>query len=117
MNPAARQGEIWDCYLGPTRGREQDGRRPCLVISVDELGTGPGDVAIIVPLTRTHRVATEVQISPPDGGLVDTSYALPYQVRAISRERLKHRRGTVSLAALHAVVANVHLLTRAADQQ
>lgn len=110
--PEAKQGEVWDCYLGPIRGREQDGRRPCLVVSVDQLGTGPGDLAIIVPLTRTSRVPIEVPINPPEGGLEATSYALPYQVRAISRERLKRRRGTVSHATLGAVLANLHLLTR-----
>jgi len=115
MSPGARQGEVWDCYLGPIRGHEQDGRRPCLVISVDQLGTGPGELAIVVPLTRTHRVPTEVQIDPPEGGLEACSYALPYQVRAISRDRLKRRRGTVSPATLVAVIANVHLLTRAPE--
>ncbi len=104
---------MWDCYLGPIRGREQDGRRPCLVISVDQLGTGPGDLAIIVPLTRTHRVLIEVSIEPPEGGLEMRSYALPYQVRAISRDRLRHLRGTVSVETLRAVITNVHLLTRA----
>jgi mRNA interferase MazF len=114
--PDARQGEVWDCHLGPIRGRQQDGRRPCLVISVDQLGTGPGDIAIVVPLTRAHRVPTEIQIDPPEGGVQATSYALPYQVRAISRERLKRRRGTISVSTLRAVIANVHLLTRAPDQ-
>lgn len=112
MIEPAKQGEVWDCYLGEVRGREQDGRRPCLVISVDELSAGPGDLAIVVPLTRTHRVATEVRVDPPNGGLQSTSYALPYQVRAISRERLKKRRGTVSTDLVRAVIANVHLLTR-----
>jgi mRNA interferase MazF len=113
--PKAGQGEVWDCYLGPIRRREQDGRRPCLIVSVDQLGTGPGELAIIVPLTRTSRVPTEIKIDPPEGGLEATSYALPYQVRAISRERLKRHRGNVSHATLSAVIANVHLLTRPPD--
>ena len=79
------------------------------------LGTGPGDLAIVVPLSRTHRVPTEVQIEPPEGGLEARSYALPYQVRAISRERLKRRRGEVSASTVRAVIANVHLLTRAPE--
>ena len=116
MIQPARQGEVWDAYLGPMRGREQEGRRPCLVISVDELGAGPGDLAIVVPLTRTHRVSTEVQINPPEGGLQDISYALPYQIRAISRERLRRHRGTVSASTLTAVITNVHLLTRLPGQ-
>lgn len=82
------------------------------MVSVDELGAGPGDLAIVVTLRRTRRVATEVQIDAPESGLQATSYALPYQVRAISRERLKRHRGTVSASTLAAVITNVHLLTR-----
>jgi mRNA interferase MazF len=89
------------------RGHEQDGRRPRLVISVDQLGTDPGELAIVVPLTRTHRVPTEIQIDPPESGLEERSGASPYQVRAISRGRLKRRRGTVSPATLTAVIAAV----------
>jgi mRNA interferase MazF len=29
------RGDIWLIDLNPTRGREQSGTRPCLVVSVD----------------------------------------------------------------------------------
>jgi mRNA interferase MazF len=109
----AAQGEVWDCRLGPTAGHERAGRRPCLVVSVDALGKGPSELAIVVPITRRRRTALEVEIEPPEAGLTSTSYAQPYQVRAISRERLARRRGSVRLATLAAVIDRVHLLTRA----
>lgn len=111
--PNAGQGDVWDCQLNPVEGHEQAGRRPCLVISVDQLGEGPSELAIVVPLTRTHRTALDRRIDPPEGGLTDVSYAQPYQVRAISRERLVNRRGTVRDATLTDVIRRVHLLTRA----
>jgi mRNA interferase MazF len=111
--PAAGQGEIWDCQLNPVEGHEQAGRRPCLVVSVDQLGKGPSDLAIVVPITRTNRTALEVRIDPPEGGLTDVSYAQPYQVRTISRERLDSRRGRVRDSTLRDVITRVHLLTRA----
>ncbi len=110
--PGAGQGETWECQLSPIEGHEQAGRRPCLVISVDQLGKGPSDLAIVVPITRTGRVALDFRIDPPEGGLSETSYAQPYQVRTVSRERLVSRRGVVKDATLTEVIRRVHLLTR-----
>lgn len=111
--PTAGQGEVWDCQLNPVAGHEQAGRRPCLVISVDQFGKGPSELAIVVPITRTNRTALDTRIDPPEGGLSDVSYAQPYQVRAVSRERLVRRRGSVRAATLTTVISRVHLLTRA----
>ena len=109
----AGQGDVWDCRLGPVEGHEQAGRRPCLVISVDQLGKGPSELAIVVPITRTHRTALDLRIDPPEGGLSDVSYAQPYQVRTVGRERLLHRRGLVRDATLTTVIGRVQLLIRA----
>lgn len=84
-----------------------------MIVSVDQLGKGPSGLAIVVPITRTHRTALDFEILAPEGGLTDVSYAQPYQVRAISRERLAKRRGTVRDATLTEVLKRVHLLTRA----
>ncbi len=111
--PEAGQGEVWDCQLSPVEGHEQAGRRPCVVISVDQLGHGPSELAIVVPITRTDRTALDLRIDPPEGGLSDVSYAQPYQVRAVSRERLVNRRGSVRDRTLSDIIGRVHLLTRA----
>lgn len=109
--PAAAQGEVWDAQLDPVEGHEQAGRRPCLVISVDAFGQGPAELAIVVPISRSnYNKALDVQIQPPEGGLVDTSYAMPYQVRTISRTRLAKRRGAVTDATLSKVISFVKLL-------
>jgi len=111
--PAARQGEVWFCDLNPIRGHEQAGRRPVVVISVDQLGTGASELVIVVPLTRTDRPSPlYVPLDPPEGGLRDRSYAMPEMVRSISRERLIERWGTISPARLLDLAHRVHLLTR-----
>lgn len=110
--PAAAQGNVWDCQLNPVEGHEQAGRRPCLVVSVDQLGTGPSDLAIVVPIARTHHTSLDVRIDPPEGGLTDVSFAQPYQVRTVSRSRLVQRRGAVRDRTLAEVVGRVHLLTK-----
>lgn len=111
--PEGRQGEVWFCDLDPIRGREQAGRRPAVVISVDQLGAGAGELVIVVPLTRTQRPSPlYVPLDPPEGGLRDRSYAMPEMVRSISRERLVERWGNVSAAKLSEIARRVHLLTR-----
>lgn len=114
MNPA-RQGEVWFVDLDPTRGREQAGRRPAVVVSVDQLGTGPSELAIVVPLTRTERPnPLYVAIEPPEGGVREPSYAMPEMVRAVSRQRLVERWGTLRPATVEQVLQRVHLLLRPA---
>lgn len=111
--PEASQGEVWDCELDPVAGHEQAGRRPCLVISVDAIGHGPSDLAIIVPISRSTFNRLDVRIEPPEGGLVAVSHALPYQVRTISRTRLAKRRSRVTDQTLTEVIARVRLLIKA----
>jgi mRNA interferase MazF len=114
VNPA-RQGEVWFVDLDPTRGREQAGRRPAVVVSVDQLGTGPSELAIVVPLTRTERPnPLYVAIEPPEGGVREPSYAMPEMVRAVSRQRLVERWGTLRPATVEQVLQRVHLLLRPA---
>ena len=43
------------CDLDPTRGHEQAGSRPAVVISVEQLSAGASELAIVVPLSRTDR--------------------------------------------------------------
>ena len=36
--PHPLRGEVWEFSLNPKKGREQKGRRPCLVVSTDAMG-------------------------------------------------------------------------------
>jgi len=110
---SARQGDVWFVDLEPTRGREQAGRRPAVAVSVDQLGEGPSELVIVVPLTRTdHGQRLHVAIDPPNGGLRERSYAMPEMVRSISRDRLVERWGAIDDATLAEVARRVRLLVR-----
>ncbi len=112
MRPA-RQRDVWLVDLEPTQGREQAGRRPAVAVSVDQLGDGPSELVIVVPLTRTdHGQRLHVAIDPPNGGVRERSYAMPEMVRSISRERLVERRGAIDDATLAEVTRRVRLLLR-----
>ncbi len=115
--PGVSQGEVWACSLDPTMGREQRGRRPALVISVDGMNYGPVGLAIVVPLTSSAReeIPTRVRIDPPEGGVRQTSFAICEQVRTISLERFDERWGRVRAETLRRVARLLRLLTRPPD--
>jgi len=84
----------WDlawATLEPTRGHEQAGRRPVLVVSNDSISASIGLVAIL-PLTtwrKDRRVyPTEVLLKADTAGLAADSLVLCHQLRTISAERL-----------------------------
>jgi mRNA interferase MazF len=96
VRPPAR-AEVWLADLNPTRGREQAGQRPVLVVSEGLFNSGPADLVIVVPITSTLRpIPSHVRLTPPEGGLKSESAALCEAVRSISKGRLVRRLGFVS---------------------
>ena len=51
------RGEIWEIELGPRRGREQKGTRPCLVVSTDLMNRSAFPMAVVCPVTTRSRPA------------------------------------------------------------
>ena len=47
----ALRGEIWMIDFDPTRGHEQAGRRPALVVSDDVFNAGPAGLVMVLPVT------------------------------------------------------------------
>lgn len=98
------RGEIWLADLDPTRGQEQAGRRPCLIVSVDLFNAGPADLVIVIPISsRAKGVPTHVPVMPPEGGLKTPSFIRCEDVRSIAKERLGLRWGAVSQHTMAAV--------------
>ena len=107
----AARGEIWLADLDPTRGREQAGQRPVLVISEDSYNQGPSDLVVAVPLTTNIRpIPLHVVVNPPDGGLSRPSRILCDQVRCLARQHLHRRLGAVSASTLAEVEARLRVL-------
>lgn len=108
----AIRGEVWLAELDEGHEREQAGVRPVLVVSASELGTGPSGLAVVVPLTTTHRPTQplHVEVRPPDGGTRRVSYVMTEQIRAVSRARLMRRWGAVSAPTMAAVEYRLRVL-------
>jgi mRNA interferase MazF len=93
------RGEIWLADLGATRGHEQSGRRPVVVLSVDLFNSGPAGLVIVLPLTSTIRsVPAHILVTPPEGGLRRPSTILCDAIRSVTKDCLLHRWRTVSAA-------------------
>jgi mRNA interferase MazF len=107
-----RRGEVWLANLSPTRGHEQAGQRPILVVSADPFNQSPAGLVIAVPFTTRNRgIPIHVEVRPPDGGLRDVSYAMCEQLRALAADRLASGPfGSVSPTVLRTVEDRLRLL-------
>lgn len=95
------RGEIWLVDLSPVRGHEPAGRRPSLVISVDEFNHGPARLILIIPLTTKEKgIPFHVEVRPPRGGLKRRSFIKCEDVRSVAKERLLELWGRVTPTTL-----------------
>ena len=79
-----QQGEVWWVNLDPTLGKEINKRRPCLIVSPDDMNSQLGTV-IAAPITSTQRDwPTRVIISLQR----KTSSVALDQIRMLDNQRL-----------------------------
>ncbi len=98
------RGEVWLVGLDPVQGREQAGKRPALVLSVDQFNHGPAELVVILPLTsKAKGVPLHVAVLPPEGGLSQPSFIKCEDVRSISKGRLLKKLGAVSAPTMATV--------------
>ena len=106
-----QRGEIWLADLTPTKGHEQSGRRPVLVISDNTFNSGLSGLIITLPITSNNRnIPAHVKINPPEGGLKNESFILCDAIRAISKERLITNLGRVSDKSIEKVEKILRIL-------
>ena len=93
-----KQGEIWELYLNPTKGSEQSGRKPVVIISGNLMNTYL-QVVIVCPLTTSIKNYKGNLILNPDktNGLEKTSEVLTFHVRSVSKTRLDKKIGKIPL--------------------
>lgn len=95
-----QRGEIYFVDLNPVKGREQAGRRPVLVLSVDAINKLPLVVTVVVG-TKGENVSrdypTNVRISAQESGLPIETVFLCFQIRSIDPNRFsKQAAGKIS---------------------
>lgn len=105
------RGQVWLITLDPTKGHEQAGTRPCLVVSVNKFNHSRAELVVIVPVTTTDkRIPSHVKIAKGEAGLTEDSYAMTEAIRCISRDRLIKPFGTVEAETLAAVEERLRII-------
>jgi mRNA interferase MazF len=105
------RGSVVLLDLDPTRGHEQRGLRPCVVVSDQEVAAEQRFPLIgVVPLTRTAGVgALYPELRPGASGLTSRSFALIDHVRSVDKRRLKRVYGLVEVEELAAIAEGLAL--------
>ena len=109
--PEPSRAEVWLVNLDPSRGHEQAGRRPGLVVSVDLFNHGPAGLVVMLPISTVAKgIPFHVEVNPPEGGLKQKSFVRCEDVRSIAKERLLRRYGTVSTHTMGAIEDRLRIL-------
>jgi mRNA interferase MazF len=85
-----KRGDIWLVDLNPTKGSEQKGIRPCLVISND-ITNNYSPTVCVIPLTSDltgRKYPINVFLKKEEAGLKVDSLVLCRQIRTVTKERL-----------------------------
>ncbi|MCB0414810.1 MAG: type II toxin-antitoxin system PemK/MazF family toxin [Bdellovibrionales bacterium] len=91
-----QRGDVWKVKLYPTRGAEQDGIRPCLIVSPNSLNSNLENV-IVLPMTKSLKpwpTRVELTLNQVAG------QACIEHIRSVSKTRLIEKLGTISLDEL-----------------
>ena len=85
----------------PHEGREQAGRRPVLILSVDPFNRSAAELVIVVPMTsRDKGVRSHILVPGKESGLAQDGWVKCEDVRSISTRRLHERAGLVPPQAM-----------------
>jgi len=98
------RGEIYWADLAPTRGHEQAGQRPVLVISHDIFNERSGTVVALALTSQPQRVGLPLALKIESVKLPKPSWVKISQVRTLSTARLGRRLGRISPEELALVI-------------
>jgi len=85
------RGDVYWADLEPTRGKEQAGHRPVLVISHEVFNTHSGTVIALAVTSQPQRAGFPLTHSLPERKLPKPSWVKISQIRTLSTERLGHK--------------------------
>jgi mRNA interferase MazF len=106
-----RRGEIYWIGSRQSRGSEQAGRRPALIIQND-FGNETSETTIVALMT-SHAFSRDypfhVAVGPAESGLPGPSTVLLEQLQTVSTERLYQRAGSLPSHVMEQVDRAIHL--------
>lgn len=104
------RGDVVWADLEPTRGHEQAGQRPVLILSENVFNERSGTVIAIALTSQPQRAGFPLTLELSDAKLPKRSWAKISQIRTLSVKRLGKRIGRASREELDAIVEGLNEL-------
>jgi mRNA interferase MazF len=102
------RGEIRWADLNPTRGREQAGLRPVLILSHDIFNERSGTVIAVAITSHSQKAGFPLTLELKSGNLPKQSWAKIGQIRTLSIERIGKLIGKTSQEELIQVIEGLN---------
>ena len=98
------RGEIYWADLEPTRGNDQKGKRPVLILSHNVFNDRSGTVIAMALTSQPQKAGFPLTLELANDSLPKRSWVKISQIRTISTQRLSNKVGAVSEEELGQVV-------------
>ncbi len=102
------RGEIRWADLSPTRGREQAGKRPVLILSQDVFNERSGTVIALALTSQPPRAGFPLTLELQTKGLPKRSWVKISQIRTLAVERIGKRLGYATTEELVQVLEGLN---------
>jgi mRNA interferase MazF len=102
------RGEIRWADLNPTRGREQAGLRPVLILSHDIFNERSGTVIAVAITSQSQKAGFPLTLELKSGNLPKQSWVKISQIRTLSIERIGKLIGKTSQEELIQVIEGLN---------
>lgn len=102
------RGDIVWADLDPTRGHEQAGRRPVLIVSDDVFNERSGTVIAMAITSRPQRAGFPLTLELDDNGLPKKSWVKISQIRTLSVLRIGDRITRLSPEVVERVIEGLN---------
>ncbi|WP_076790205.1 type II toxin-antitoxin system PemK/MazF family toxin [Chlorobium sp. KB01] len=102
------RGEIRWADLNPTRGNEQSGLRPVLVLSHDVFNDRSGTVIAVALTSQQQKAGFPLTLPIESAALPKKSWVKISQIKTLSAERIGSKIGTISAEEMLRVVEGVN---------
>ncbi len=98
------RGEVYWADLEPTRGNEQKGKRPVLILSHDVFNERSGTVIAMALTSQSQKAGFPLTLELSSNSLPKQSWVKISQIRTLSAQRLSNKIGAVSEEELGQVI-------------
>jgi len=102
------RGEVRWADLDPTRGREQSGQRPVLIVSADVFNQRSGTVIAVALTSQPQAAGFPLTMELADTRLPKPSWIKISQIRTLSVERIGRKLATLTPEELEQVIEGLN---------